>query len=103
MAESLTELRQDAAPAPLRPVRLGPREVVFDHRPDGTIYVRSPHALAPYPDKLTERLDYWAGKAPGRAFIAQRDGAGGWRHVTYAQTLDLVRRIGTALLRRKPS
>lgn len=103
MAISLTEFRQDPAPAPLRPVRLGPREVVFEHRPDGTIHVRSPHALAPYPDKLTERLEHWAAAAPNRPFIAQRDAMGGWRHVSYAQTLDLARRIGTALLRRKPS
>ena len=80
--------------APVRAVRLGPREALFDHRPDGTIYVRSPHALAPYPDKLTERLEYWAAAAPDRTFMAQRDAAGDWRRISYAQTLDQVRRIG---------
>jgi feruloyl-CoA synthase len=93
----------DLAQAPVRPVRLGPRDVVIDRRSDGTIYIRSPHKLAPYPTKLTERLAYWASNAPDRAFMAQRDAAGGWRRITYAQTLDLARRIGSALLRRAPS
>jgi feruloyl-CoA synthase len=35
--------------------------------------------------------------------MAQLDATGGWRHITCAQTLDLVRRIGTELLRRQPS
>jgi feruloyl-CoA synthase len=101
---SLTDLRPTTpTTAPVRAVRLGPREVVLDRRPDGTIYLRSPHKLAPYPAKLTERLEHWAATAPERTFMAQRTAAGGWRTVSYAQTLDLVRRIGTALLARTPS
>ena len=88
---------------PVRPVRLGPREFILDRRPDGSILIRSPRALAPYPDKLTERLEHWAQAAPERAFMAQRDASGGWRTITYAQTLDLVCRIATALLARHPS
>ena len=70
MTSSMTELRSDPA-APVRAVRLGSRDAVFDHRPDGTVYIRSPHQLAPYPVKLTERLEYWAGKAPDRTFKFQ--------------------------------
>src|SRR4249920_2843473 len=99
MPMSLTELRPDPA-APVRAVRLGPRDALFDHRSDGTIYIRSPHALAPYPTKLTERLEHWAGVAPDRTFMAQRDATGGWRRVSYAEALERVRRIATALLRR---
>ncbi len=99
MTIPLTDLRSEDA-APVRPVRLGPREAVFDHRPDGTIYIRSPHQLAPYPVKFTERLEYWAKSAPDRTFMAQRDASGGWRRLSYAQTLDSVRRIATALLKR---
>lgn len=95
----LTEFRPDPA-APIRAVRLGPRDALFDHRPDGTIYIRSPHTLAPYPVKLTERLEHWAGVAPDRTFMAQRDATGGWRRVSYAEALERVRRIATALLRR---
>jgi feruloyl-CoA synthase len=99
MATPVKERRPDPAPAaPVRPVRLGPRDVVVDRRPDGTIHLTSPHPLPPFPAKLTERLEHWAAAAPERIFLAQRDAAGAWRTVTYAQALDQVRRIGAALL-----
>ena len=43
---------------------------------------------------------HWAEAAPERIFIAQRDAAGGWRTLTYAQTLAAVRAIAAALLER---
>jgi feruloyl-CoA synthase len=101
MAIPVKELRPDAAaPAPVRPVRLGPRDVMVERRPDGSMILHSPHALPPYPAKLTERLEFWAATAPERVYLAQRDAAGGWRTLTYRETLDRVRRIGAALLGR---
>jgi feruloyl-CoA synthase len=85
---------------PLRPVRLGPPEVVVERRPDGATILRSPRALKPYPQKLTERLAHWAQAAPERVFLAQRDGAGAWRTVTYAAAFASVRGIAAALLAR---
>ena len=85
---------------PLRPVRLGPPEVIVERRPDGTTILRSPNALKPYPQKLTERLAHWAQAAPERVFLAQRDGAGAWRTVTYAAAFASVRGIAAALLAR---
>ena len=101
MAAPVKERRPEAAP--VRPVRLGPRDVVVERRPDGAVHLKSPHALAPYPAKLTERLEYWAATAPGRVYLAQRDPTGGWRKLTYAETLEKVRRIGAALLQRELS
>ena len=86
--------------APLRPVRLGPASVDVEHRPDGAMLLRSPRALEPYPEKLTERLAYWAQAAPERIFLAQRDHAGAWRSVTYAAAFASVRAIAAALLAR---
>src|SRR5215831_15254566 len=100
MATPVKERRLDPAPAPMRVVRLGPRDVVADRRPDGIIHLKSPHPLPPYPAKLTERLEHWAAVAPERTFLAQRDAAGDWRQISYAQTLAQVRRIGAALLER---
>ncbi len=85
---------------PLRPVKLGPADVVVERRSDGAILLRSPHALPPFPKKLTERLVHWANAAPARVFLAQRDAAGAWRTLTYAQTLAAVRAIAAALLAR---
>jgi feruloyl-CoA synthase len=101
MTAPVKERRPEAAP--VRPVRLGPRDVTVERRRDGTIHLTSPHALAPHPAKLTERLEYWAATAPERVFLAQRDATGGWRKLTYAETLEKVRRIGAALLQRELS
>jgi feruloyl-CoA synthase len=94
---------QRGAASRFRAVRLGPSEVVVEQRTDGIIHLRSPHDLGPYPVKLTERLEYWAARAPDRVLFAQRDDKGGWRGVTYAEALDKARRIGAALLARPVS
>ena len=94
----------DIPPKPqIRPVRLGPTDVTVERRVDGVVMLRSPHQLGNYPEKLTQRLEYWAGVAPDRILFAKRDPAdpaGGWRTVTYVQALDAARRIGAALLQR---
>jgi feruloyl-CoA synthase len=103
----MTALDQQRTQTPavrrIRPVRLGPRDVKVEGRPDGTFYLQSPHALAPYPAKLTERLEHWATAAPERIFLAQRRTGGDWRRLSYRETLDAVRRMGAALLARNLS
>lgn len=94
---------QQPNPPPLRPVKLGPADTLVERRSDGTILMRSPHPLPAYPDKLTERLAYWAKAAPDRVFLAQRDAAGGWRSLNYADALAAVRAIAAALLGRNLS
>jgi feruloyl-CoA synthase len=89
--------------SPLRPVKLGPADVVVERRGDGAIVLRSPHPLPPHPQKLTERLTHWAKAAPKRIFLAQRDDAGGWRTMTYAETLRAVDAIAAGLLQRNLS
>ena len=87
---------------PARKVRLGPQDVITERRADGTVLLRSPQPLGPYPAKLTERLQHWAKIAPERTLFAQRDGTG-WRKVSYAQALNEAQRIGAALLKRNLS
>jgi feruloyl-CoA synthase len=99
-AQTPSEQAQSAPAWPLRPVRLGPAEVVVERRPDGAMLLRSPRALSLYPKKLTERLAYWANVAPQRVFLAQRDAAGAWRTVTYAAAFVGMRAIAAALLGR---
>ena len=86
--------------APLRAVKLGPADVVVERHSDGTIVMRSPHVPPAYPRMLTERLVHWAKIAPDRIFLAQRNAAGAWRSMSYAQTLAAVRALGAALLAR---
>src|SRR3954471_8424004 len=86
-----------------RAVRLSAPEVQVDRRPDGTLFLKSGRALPRYPDKLTDRLVHWTNAAPDRVFMAERADDRGWRTITYAQTLEKVRRIGAALLTRNLS
>ena len=86
--------------AAVRRVPLGPAEVEVMRRDDGAIFLRSPHALGPYPANLTGRLERWAREAPERVFAAQRAAGGGWRNLTYAEAQARVRRIAQALLDR---
>jgi feruloyl-CoA synthase len=86
--------------APFRNVKLGPTDIVVDHRSDGIILVRSPHELASYAEKMTDRLDHWARHASYRTFLAERDANGRWRNVTYAEAQYFARRIGQALIHR---
>jgi feruloyl-CoA synthase len=75
--------------------------LIFQH--DGTIYARSPHRLGPYPARLTERLEHWARVVPDRSFLARRDGAGHWRHLSYREALPAARSIAQALIDRELS
>jgi feruloyl-CoA synthase len=93
-------MMRSPATAPLRAVKLGPADVIVERRGDGTILMRSPHALPPYPRMLTERLIHWANATPDRIFLARRDAAGAWRSMSYAQTLATVRALAAALLAR---
>lgn len=85
---------------PYRKVRLGPTDVLVDRRADGSILVRSPHPLGPYPERMTEPFDHWARHASYRTFLAQREPKFGWRNVTYAEAQFFARRIGQAVLNR---
>jgi feruloyl-CoA synthase len=97
-AEAMRDVK--ASSAPLRPVRLGPANVLLERKADGTIYLRSPHPLGADPAKLTQRLEHWADAAPDRVFLAQRAADGSWRRLSYAQTLAQVRSIAQSLLQR---
>jgi feruloyl-CoA synthase len=89
--------------APLRQIKVGPQAVDVEHRADGSLLLRSPQALGPYPKKLTERLVYWARTTPDRILFAQRNAGGAWRTVSYAQALQQARAIAQALLERNLS
>ncbi len=91
------------ANAPLRDVPLLPADLKIDRRPDGSIIARHASPLAPYPTKTTIWLDEWAAKAGDRVYMAQRDGAGPWNTLTYAQMRSAARSVAAALLERSLS
>jgi len=86
-----------------RDVRLGTRDVTMTRDEHGVIYVRPVHSLGKFPARLTDKLDYWAQRTPDRVFMGQRDSAGDWRTLTYAQFRVAARNVAQALLRRNLS
>ena len=78
-------------------LRYAPAEVKVEKRADGSVLLRSPQPLKPYPRCVGEWLREWYEKAPDRTFLAERKGAG-WRRLAYRDTLSDARRIGQALL-----
>ncbi len=99
----MAEAARSRPDASTRHVKLGPQDVTVERRADGTLLLRSPQALGAWPDKLTERLEFWAAETPTKVFFAQRDVNGDWRTITYEQALEFARRIGQSLLDRNLS
>ncbi len=87
------------ASARVRAVPLGNAEIVATHHGDGSVRLRSPYSLGPYPRNITDCLARWAGEAPDRILAAERD-AGGWRTLDYAEAHARSIRIGEALIER---
>ena len=86
--------------APYRVPNFGPADTLVERRADGTVLLRSPHALGPYARCVTEALVRWAAECPDRVFLAERTPAGPWRSVTYAEALASTRGLARALLAR---
>ena len=89
-----------------RDIRIGGcMQTLVEERSDGTLLLRSPEALEPYPPRITDCLDRWAREAPTRTFVARRTRLpdGDWQRIDYASMLDAARRIGQSLLDMKLS
>jgi feruloyl-CoA synthase len=92
--------RDSAASGPLRRIKTCPNAATVERRTDGSILVRPIQELGDYPRKLTDRLARFAGEAPGRVFVAERDANGAWRKITYAEAFHAAKAIGSALIGR---
>ncbi|WP_140872845.1 AMP-binding protein [Sphingomonas oligophenolica] len=62
--------------------------------------MRSPIPLDGCEHHICAYLERWAGEAPDRTFLAQRDATGAWRHLSYAEAWARARAIAQALLDR---
>ena len=89
------------SPSSARSLDIATWGVSVDRSADGCWYVRPQAALGSYPATLTERMDYWAAHAPERVFLAERDGAGAWRTLTYAEFRERARSAAQWMLDRK--
>lgn len=77
---------------PYRPVNIAHWDVEVRTDTEGAIRVHPLLELGPYPERLTDSLDYWAVHAPDRVFLAKRDPRDRhWRTLTYAEFRRLAR------------
>jgi len=81
-------------------LHLAPALVEREDLPGGVFVLRSPMKLEPCAATLCQHLGYWAGKAPDRPFLAQRDDTGGWRKISYSDALRQARSVAQSLLDR---
>jgi len=86
-----------ATPPRYRHVNMGKLAVQRRQSANGDVLVHTPVPLGDYPVRLTDKLLYWAQHAPERTYIAQRDGQGDWRRISYAQAVrnveDVIRLV----------
>ncbi|MCJ7465374.1 MAG: feruloyl-CoA synthase [Maribacter sp.] len=67
-------------------------------RPEGTIYLHTAVELEKHPDRITDRLVYWAKKTPKTVFLAQRGLDGQWQTLNYEEVWAKVQSIAQYLL-----
>ncbi|HJV69731.1 feruloyl-CoA synthase [Ideonella sp.] len=80
------------------PGALAPSRVLREDLPGGGFVLRSAELLQPYARCIGDWLEHWARATPGALFLAERDGAGGWRQLSYGQVRTEVGRIAQGLL-----
>ena len=88
------------AKPPFKPLSLAPAEIETRRLADGGLILRSRQELLPYPRSIGELMRRWAAQVPERTLFAERATGGGWRRVSYGETLQAVERIAAGLLRR---
>lgn len=79
--------------------RLRPHSVLRETRSDGSVILRSGHAMDPVARCTGDMLEHWAAATPKAVFLAERSGAG-WREITYGDALEQVRALAAGLLAR---
>jgi len=84
--------------APLREISTWSPEIVSEQRADGTWIIGRGDPLGDYPDRVTDRLVYWAEKTPDTKWMCERDSSGAWRCMTYGEALKKVKAISAFLL-----
>jgi feruloyl-CoA synthase len=83
----------------VRAARFGPSAVVAERRPDGAIVLRAEQPLGPYAERMTDRLEHWAARAPERVLFARRSGSA-WKELRYAEARERAKAIAAGLLAR---
>ena len=72
-----------------RNTHFGPNRTIKNVREDGAILFELEQKLDAFPEKITEKLIYWASKTPSNVFLAQST-ANGWEEFSYSLVYEKV-------------
>ncbi|MET0444386.1 MAG: AMP-binding protein, partial [Pseudorhodoplanes sp.] len=100
MNSTLTRPAPALEKAPFRPIHYAEPIVSRETRADGSLLLRSGHALKPYMPSLVALFRSAVERRPDRNFILERDASGAWVGLTYAQMRKKVDAVAQALLER---
>ena len=87
--------------AKLRPVALAKPAVAVTRLADGSMLLMSKDPLLDYDRQVGVWLRRWAKQRPDQVYLAERDGSGGWRTITYAEAKVACDAISQFLLDRR--
>jgi len=73
-------------------------DIELSQQADGSLLLRERQPLRPYKPRLGDYLRLWAGSAPERTFLAERQADGNWHRLSYAAALVSVERLAAGLL-----
>jgi len=77
---------------------LAPPRVIVEAGAHGSFMLRNPEPLQPFARCIGDWLEHWAAMKPDGLFLAERDGEGQWRKVTYGQARERIGRIAQGLI-----
>ena len=87
-------------PAPLRPIAYGKPQIVCEKATDGSLRCRAQEPLGPHDPSLAQLFRSAAERNPAGLFLAEREGGGAWRKLTYEAARTLVDALAQGLLDR---
>ncbi len=100
MSPSSQATAQRPAGPPLRAIRYAPVSVACEPRPDGGTVLRSREPLGQYDTSVARLFRAAVERRPDHPFLAERDGSGSWRQLTYGEARPRAERVAQALIDR---
>lgn len=80
-------------------INFGPTNTIKTILEDGSILFKLEQPLGNYPEKITEKLVYWAENFPNKIFIAKKDTQNNsWEEISYSEALKKVKSIAQYLI-----
>jgi feruloyl-CoA synthase len=100
MNHPATARPRESEKPPVRPIAYARPDIACERGADGVFRLRSRTPLGAYDPSLAGMFRAAVEAAPDRVFLAEREGAGPWRRLTYAQARRQVDGIAAALIAR---